>query len=60
MRRSDSANDPGAVLRRFNEVFLKHDPAPLAELVAPECVIENTVPVTTGPRTGRARCAAST
>ena len=55
MQRSDT----DAVLRRFNDVFLKHDPAPLAELVAPECVIENTVPAPDGARyEGKAACIA--
>jgi hypothetical protein len=33
-----------AVLERFNQFFLTHDPAALAELVAEDCVIENTEP----------------
>lgn len=48
-----------AVLRRFNDVFLSHDPAALAELVAADCVIENTVPAPDGSRhEGRAACIA--
>ena len=48
-----------AVLRRFNDVFLSHDPAALPELVAADCVIENTVPAPDGARyEGRAACIA--
>jgi hypothetical protein len=48
-----------AVLRRFNEVFLTHDPSALHELVAEDCVIENTQPVPDGSRhEGKAACIA--
>ncbi|WP_119391507.1 nuclear transport factor 2 family protein [Taklimakanibacter lacteus] len=48
-----------AVLRRFNQVFLDHDPAALAELVAEDCVIENTHPAPDGARhEGRQACIA--
>ncbi|HEV8389663.1 MAG TPA: nuclear transport factor 2 family protein [Dongiaceae bacterium] len=48
-----------AVLRRFNEVFLSHDPTALAELVAADCAIENTVPAPDGSRhEGRQACIA--
>jgi SnoaL-like domain len=48
-----------AVLRRFNEVFLSHDAAALVELVAADCVIENTVPAPDGARhEGRDACIA--
>jgi hypothetical protein len=30
------------VIRRFNDVFQRHDPTDLAEIVSPDCVIENT------------------
>ena len=47
------------VLRRFNEVFLSHDPAALADLVAEDCIIENTNPAPDGSRhVGRAACIA--
>jgi len=47
------------VLRRFNDVFLSHDPAALGDLVAADCVIENTVPAPDGARhEGRAACIA--
>ncbi|WP_407178147.1 nuclear transport factor 2 family protein [Bradyrhizobium sp. STM 3562] len=39
-----------AVLRRFNQVFITHDPAALAELVADDCIIENTQPAPDGSR----------
>ncbi|HEV2331891.1 MAG TPA: nuclear transport factor 2 family protein [Gammaproteobacteria bacterium] len=47
------------VLRRFNGVFLDHDPAPLAGLVAEDCVIENIQPAPDGARlVGQAACVA--
>jgi hypothetical protein len=47
------------VLHRFNEVFLSHDPAALAELVAEDCIIENTNPAPDGSRhVGREACIA--
>jgi len=47
------------VLRRFNEVFLAHDPAALADLVAEDCIIENTNTAPDGSRhVGRAACIA--
>ncbi len=47
------------VIRRFNEVFLRHDPAPLAELIARDCVIEKIAPAPDGGRcTGREECVA--
>lgn len=49
----------GAILERFNQVFLSHDPAALAELVAEDCVIENTNPAPDGSRhEGKAACVA--
>ena len=54
-----SAASTEEVLRRFNQVFLDHDPAPLAELVDEHCVIENTQPAPDGSRhEGRAACIA--
>ncbi|HEV7165599.1 MAG TPA: nuclear transport factor 2 family protein [Gammaproteobacteria bacterium] len=47
------------VLRRFNDVFLNHDPGPLTELVAEDCVIEGTRPAPDGERfVGREACIA--
>jgi ketosteroid isomerase-like protein len=39
-----------AILQRFNQVFLTHDPTALPELVADNCVIENTQPAPDGSR----------
>ena len=47
------------VIRRFNEVFQRHDPSALAELVSADCVIENTTPAPDGARyVGRDACVA--
>jgi ketosteroid isomerase-like protein len=39
-----------ATLQRFNHVFLSHDPAALRDLVADNCVLENTQPAPDGSR----------
>jgi hypothetical protein len=39
-----------AILQRFNHVFLGHDPAALRDLVADNCVLENTQPAPDGSR----------
>lgn len=58
----DSFDDPESVetariLTRFNQVFLDHDPAALQDLVADDCVIENTQPAPDGSRhAGKAAC----
>lgn len=45
------------VIRRFNDVFQRHDPSALQELVAADCVIENTTPAPNGARyVGRDAC----
>jgi haloalkane dehalogenase len=45
------------VIRRFNEAFQRHDPSGLADLVADDCVIENTHPAPNGARhVGRDAC----
>ena len=45
------------IMARFNAAFLKHDPALLEDLVAEDCIIENTVPAPDGARyEGRAAC----
>ena len=52
-------SETSEVLRRFNEVFLTHDPTALARLVAEDCVIENTQPAPDGSRhVGREACIA--
>lgn len=51
------SNGTAGVIHRFNEVFLRHDPAPLRELIADDCVIENISPAPNGARTeGRDAC----
>ncbi|MEI9405499.1 nuclear transport factor 2 family protein [Mesorhizobium argentiipisi] len=45
------------IMRRYNDVFQRHDPAALDELVAQDCVIENTTPAPDGARRiGKAAC----
>jgi hypothetical protein len=47
------------LIERFNDVFQRHDPSPLADLVAEDCVIENTNPAPDGSRhVGRDECVA--
>lgn len=61
---SGSFTDPDsarteAVLNAFNDVFQKHDPQPLHNLVAENCVMENTQPAPDGGRfEGGAQCVA--
>jgi len=44
-------------MRRFNDVFQRHDPSALEGLVAEDCVIENTTPAPDGARrAGKAAC----
>jgi ketosteroid isomerase-like protein len=47
------------VLRRFNEAFQKHDPSLLADLIAPDCVVERSQPTAVGTHLrGREACLA--
>jgi ketosteroid isomerase-like protein len=47
------------ILQQFNAVFLSHEPAALAALVADDCVIENTRPAPDGARyVGKDACIA--
>ncbi len=47
------------LMRRFNDVFQRHDPSALPELVASNCVLENTTPAPNGERrVGRDECVA--
>jgi len=47
----------GEVIELFNAAFLRHEPALLEELVADECVLENTTPAPLGARhVGREAC----
>jgi ketosteroid isomerase-like protein len=53
-------NQTAELMRRFNDVFQHHDPSGLAELIAPDCVIENTQPAPDGARlVGRDACIAN-
>ena len=52
-----SSNATAEVIRRYNEVFQQHDPAALRELIAADCVIENSNPAPNGSRhVGREAC----
>jgi ketosteroid isomerase-like protein len=45
------------VLRRYHEAFRNHDPDALVDIVADDCVIENTGPAPDGSRhVGKAAC----
>ena len=47
------------VMRRFNDAFQRHDPEALVELIADDCVLENSQPAPDGDRhVGRAACLA--
>ena len=47
------------IIKRFNDGFLNHDPGAFGDLVAEECVIENTIPAPDGGRhVGKAACVA--
>jgi ketosteroid isomerase-like protein len=47
------------IMRRFNDAFLRHEPAALGELVADDCVMESIQPAPDGTRyEGRAACLA--
>lgn len=53
----DRSRETAEIMRRFNDVFQLHDPSALAELVAEDCVIENTVPAPDGAHhAGREAC----
>jgi ketosteroid isomerase-like protein len=45
------------VIRRYNDVFQRHDPSVLRELIAEDCIIENSNPAPNGSRhVGRDAC----
>lgn len=46
----EQSSQTAEIMRRFNDVFQLHDPSALGELVAENCVIENTVPAPDGAR----------
>jgi ketosteroid isomerase-like protein len=49
--------DTAEVIRRYNDVFQRHDPSALAEIVSADCLIENTSPSPDGERyVGRDAC----
>ncbi|HVE55149.1 MAG TPA: nuclear transport factor 2 family protein, partial [Ramlibacter sp.] len=51
--------DTRAIVERFNEAFQRHQPDLLTDLVADDCVLENTVPAPDGDRyVGREACLA--
>jgi len=51
------SEETAEIMRRFNDAFQRHNPATLTELVAEDCVIENTVPAPNGARyVGREAC----
>lgn len=53
----ETFNGTAELMRRFNDAFRFHDPAALAPLVAPDCIIENTQPAPEGSRhVGREAC----
>ena len=59
MNESTSALDAqtAAIMRRFNDAFQRHDPSGLADLIAPDCVLENSQPAPNGSRhVGRDAC----
>jgi ketosteroid isomerase-like protein len=50
-------NETAELMRRFNDAFRFHQPEALRELVAEDCVIENTSPAPEGSRAvGREAC----
>jgi ketosteroid isomerase-like protein len=45
------------ILKQFNQAFLDHDPSLLEDLLAADCVLENSSPAPAGSRhVGRAAC----
>jgi hypothetical protein len=54
-----SEEKTSAVIRQFNDAFLKHDPTLLEDLLAEDCILENSGPAPNGSRhVGRAACLA--
>jgi ketosteroid isomerase-like protein len=50
--------DASEVIRRFNDAFQQHDPAAISDLVAADCVLENSSPAPDGDRLeGHEACA---
>src|SRR6187399_83784 len=56
---SDIERRTEEVIRRFNDAFQTHDPSLLTDLIAPDCVLENSQPAPNGSRhVGRDACLA--
>ncbi len=56
----DAAIATKQVIQKFHEAFDRHDPDAMNDLVADECVIENTTPAPEGDRlVGKAACLAN-
>jgi hypothetical protein len=56
----EKSRETAEIMRRFNEVFLRHDPSELKNLVAADCVIEKITPGPDGDRwIGRDACIAN-
>ena len=56
----EKSRETAEIMRRFNEVFLRHDPSELKNLVAENCVIEKITPGPDGDRwVGRDACVAN-
>ena len=55
----EKSKETAEIMRRFNDVFLRHDPAELKNLIAENCVIEKITPDLEGDRcAGRDACIA--
>ena len=56
---AQTTRETAEIMRRFNQGFQRHDPEIFKELVAEDCVIENTQPAPNGSRhIGREACLA--
>ena len=56
----EKSKETAEIMRRFNDVFLRHDPAELRNLIAENCVIEKITPGPEGDRwIGREACIAN-
>ena len=54
---AERSAETAEIMRRYNDVFQRHDPSALDDLVAEGCVIENTTPAPDGARrTSKAAC----
>jgi SnoaL-like domain len=55
----EKSKETAEIMRRFTEVFLRHDPTELKNLIAEQCVIEKISPAPEGDRcVGREACIA--